>query len=82
MGRSATAKKKKNRARHLPPAGATANVELLSLTNLTFSCDPPSTKNHTSKTSSSQLCYSYQISCIKRKVHPRTDHESPEGDEV
>ena len=43
--------------RHLPPLGATANVELLSLTNLTFSCDFlfPRQKDDMNKISSSQL---------------------------
>jgi hypothetical protein len=43
---------------HLPPFGATANVELSSLTNLTFSWGVllMFEKDDTNKTSSSQLC--------------------------
>ena len=43
---------------HLPPFGATAKFGLLSLTDLTFSCDcPPNVqKDDINKTSSSQLC--------------------------
>ena len=44
---------------HLPPLGATASVEFLSLTDLTFSSDffySHAQKYDTNKSSSSQLC--------------------------
>jgi hypothetical protein len=44
-------------ARHLPPLGTTANVELLSITNLTFWCDfLQARKDDTNNAPSSQLC--------------------------